>query len=64
MHSMKKQRKDSLHKSTKIQTFLRKTSIFRRLIISFLLLIALSSAFITFYGTKCSFKNPGCYAGI
>ena len=46
---MKKQRKDSLHKSTKIQTFLRKTSIFRRLIISFLLLIALSSAFITFF---------------
>lgn len=46
---MKKQRKDSLHKSTKIQTFLRKTIIFRRLIISFLLLIALSSAFITFF---------------
>lgn len=46
---MKKQRKDPLHKSTKIQTFLRKTSIFRRLIISFLLLIALSSAFITFF---------------
>lgn len=46
---MKKQQKDSLHKSTKIQTFLRKTSIFRRLIISFLLLIALSSAFITFF---------------
>ena len=46
---MKKQRKDSLHKSTKFQTFLRKTSIFRRLIISFLLLIALSSAFITFF---------------
>ena len=46
---MKKQRKDSLHKSTKIQTFLRKTSIFRTLIISFLLLIPLSSAFITFF---------------
>lgn len=46
---MKKHRKYSLHKSKRVQTFLRKTSIFRRLIISFLLLIALSSAFITFF---------------
>ena len=46
---MKKQRKYSLHKSKRVQTFLRKTSIFRRLILSFLLLIALSSAFITFF---------------
>lgn len=46
---MKKHRKYSLHKSKRVQTFLRKTSIFRRLILSFLLLIALSSAFITFF---------------
>lgn len=46
---MKKHQKYSLHKSKRVQTFLRKTSIFRRLILSFLLLIALSSAFITFF---------------
>ena len=36
-----------------IQKFLRKTSIFRRLTISFLLLIALSASFITFF---CIFR--------
>ena len=46
-------RRNSSYISTQIQKFLRKTSIFRRLTISFLLLIALSAAFITFF---CIFR--------